>query len=62
MNKKVFIKYYLDIYLELIFWSTISRDHLQSKIIYLYYSEVRSLKSFTMCQITLIKINRSGKW
>ena len=45
MNKKVSIKQYLGIYSKLIFWATISGDHLQSKIIYLYYSETRSLKT-----------------
>ena len=37
MSKKVSIKYYLCI--------TISNDHLQSKIIYLYQNKVRNLKT-----------------
>ena len=40
MNKEVSIKC---IYSKLIFWSTISRNHLQVKTIYLDYSKMRSL-------------------
>ena len=45
MNKDVSIKYYSCIYSKLIFRSTISRDHLHSKIIYLYYSKMGRLKT-----------------
>ena len=50
MNKKVSIKYYLCIYSKLIFQSTISRDHLQSKI---NYSKMRSLKKKTVKNFTM---------
>ena len=43
--KEVSIKWYLGIYSKLIFRSAISRAHIQSKIIYLYYIEMRSLKT-----------------
>ena len=50
INKKVSIKYYLCIYSKLIFQSTISRDHLQSKI---NYSKMRSLKKKTVKNFTM---------
>ena len=45
MNKKLSVRQYLCIHSKLIFWSTISGNGLQSKIIYLSYSKMRGLKT-----------------
>ena len=45
MRKTVIKLLYLCIYSKLIFWSTISRDHLQSKVIYISYSKIKSIKT-----------------